>query len=211
MSFDCNTYNLSLPESSGIVPVEVFEELEYEFRGDSYATTWDLNPRQAKSDPLLRILSRYTHKLINHIEESGGVVPNKLHHTVSTESIAPSRAQRMAARNWHVDARYNTPQSVVLSAASNLPTEFLVANDDGCPSENVSKQRSELLDEAAGEFNFTSGVIQRGIDDGILDIYLPAKREAVINYARIHRSPRNDTDSSIPRVWFGIVARLGDD
>ena len=209
MSFDCNTYNLSLPESSGIVPVEVFEELEYEFRGDSYATTWDLNPRQAKSDPLLRILSRYTQKLINHIEESGGVVPNKLHHTVSTESIAPSRAQRMAARNWHVDARYNTPQSVVLSAASNLPTEFLVANDDGSIV-NASYRRLELLDEAAGDFNFASEVIQRGIDDELLDIHLPDKREAVINYARIHRSPRNDTVLSIPRVWFGIVARLGD-
>lgn len=200
------TYDLTPPLSLGHVETSIFDELYEEFPQIPETARIDINSSIGNKPPkIAQMLAGYSARLMQYLNANGFTEPTYVHYSLSTDSVAPGRAQRVLARNWHLDGKFNAVQPVLLTAASSLPTEFLIA-----PSGSSDRSRA-IVDDATNENNFDNQKLQPSIDNGTLAIYTPQPLQALINYRNIHRSAINTTGKTQSRVWFGILARFDKD
>ncbi len=118
-------------------------------------------------------------------------------YSFDAKPIKPGRSQR--GTRWHYDKDVNS-ESLAVVVANNLPTEFLIANDQSDHGLQSGMRYVHRMDKKSN--GFQNAPIEIGLAKGALRLYRPEPMEAVMMTDNIHRSPTNETDKEQPRVWL---------
>lgn len=190
---------LSVPETLCEIEPSIFEELrdindpngtDMNFMAEVYIG----HPRHRRAAVALAEL---TERLLEYSMQNFRRKPYGIYYSISTSDVPPGRTQR--ADNWHYDGS-STDRTYAVTAASNIPTQFLIAQDTEAVDTYVHRISPE-------NNSFQRAPIDTGLTAGELTIHTPDNYQAVMMTEHVHRSPLNNSATTQPRVWLrGIIS-----
>jgi hypothetical protein len=196
-------YDFSKPGYFGILPKELFDEIDSIFAGSvdkNRSIKWVIGDEEKyRREPLLRTMTYVTENLLALYHTDDAPVKT-LVYTFDVHDVQPQRFQRMPT--WHQDYLQLDARGILTAASSN-PTEFIVTS----PAASLNHEElTEFIDTNAydtvrGGFRRES-TIQEGIRHGIFDIYQPQPYEGVTMLRHFHKSPLNESNQIVKRTWM---------
>lgn len=166
----------------------------------------------SSNSPLIGAMKDVTETALECLHASGHVNVVRIHYTFDANPVRPKVVQRIG--EWHRDgsefADDEEPEKIldVIVASDNQPTVTAVAPtplriaDHSMLHEYINLNSDRDFQQTAK----ASLLISRGITAGLLKAHQPDSGQAVSIMNNFHRSPKNESNERIQRVFWRIIA-----
>lgn len=189
--------NLSRPESIGTVDPAVFDALQGKYnglikRGTQFPGFFALTARDNRE--VLDVLGSYKTDVIDYAQDTHRRLVKRIEYVADMTDAEIGKQQRQTG--YHTE---QVPNGITILASSALPTVFITGTSSDIDPSNYLNGRHVGL----GSMIYDAELIKEGVEDGVLEKFVPEPGAMIELDGRIHCSPANLTGEIVRRAFLG--------